>query len=69
VGGLEETSEGLRKQFSPSTPTFVIISDYKEEEQVGRKATKNLKKKLVDLLKLSNWQTFHLYQLKENSLI
>jgi len=30
--GLEETVWSLRRQFSPSTPTFVIISDFMEEE-------------------------------------
>jgi hypothetical protein len=34
--GFKETLWGFWKQFSPPTPTFVIISDYEEEEQ-GRK--------------------------------
>jgi hypothetical protein len=29
--GLEETLQGLRKQFSPPTPTFIISSDYEKE--------------------------------------
>jgi hypothetical protein len=30
--GLEETLQGLRRHFSPPTPTFVIINDFKEEK-------------------------------------
>jgi len=52
--GLERTLQGLQRQLSPPTLTFVIISDYEEEEQVGRRSTKNLKKKMGDLLKLTN---------------
>jgi hypothetical protein len=44
--GLERTLQGLQRQLSPPTLTFVIISDYVEEEQVGRRSTKNLKKKM-----------------------
>jgi hypothetical protein len=36
VKGLE-TLRGLQRQFSPPTPTFVIISDYEEEKQVERR--------------------------------
>ncbi len=32
-----ETLRGLQRQFSPPTPTFVIISDYEEEKQVERR--------------------------------
>ncbi len=35
--GIKETLRGFWKQFSPPTPTFVIISDYEEEEQVEKK--------------------------------
>jgi len=52
--GLEATLQGLQRQLSPPTLTFVIISDYEEEEQVGRRSTENLKKKMGDLLKLTN---------------
>jgi hypothetical protein len=30
--GFKETLWGLRKHFSPPTPTFAIINDYKEKE-------------------------------------
>jgi hypothetical protein len=30
--GFEKTLRGLRRQFPPFAPTFVIISDSKEEE-------------------------------------
>jgi len=32
VGGFEETLWGLQRHFSPPAPTFVIISDFKQEE-------------------------------------
>jgi hypothetical protein len=35
--GLEETLQGFQKQFSPLTLTFVIISDFEEEEWVEEK--------------------------------
>jgi hypothetical protein len=36
--GLEETLKDLRRQTTLLAPAFVIISDYKEEEHVERRA-------------------------------
>jgi hypothetical protein len=45
VGGLEEKLWGLQNQFSPLAPTFVIISDFEEEEHVERKVIEKNKNK------------------------
>ncbi len=39
--GLEETLKNIHKHTTPFAPTFIIISDY-EEEQVKEKATKEI---------------------------
>ncbi len=55
---LEETLKDFRRQTTPSTPAFVIINDFEEEERLKEKLPKK-KNKLNGLLKLSNWQIFH----------
>ncbi len=56
--GFKETLRGFQRQFSPPTPTFVIISDSEEEEQVEKKTTK-VEEEAKQLVKLGNWQIFH----------
>ncbi len=66
--GFGETVWGLQRHFSPPAPTFVIISDYEEEEQVEKKTTE-VEDEGDNLLKLSNQQIFHQHRLKEDSLM
>jgi len=40
--GLEETSKGPRKHFSPPTPTIIVISDSEDEEHVQKRVVNQL---------------------------
>jgi len=41
---FEETLQDFQKQFSPLAPTFVIITDFEEDEQVERRAIEKKEK-------------------------
>jgi hypothetical protein len=49
--GLQETLWGLWRQFSLPTFTFVVISDFEEDEQVEKKVVKK-KEKTKQLVKI-----------------
>jgi len=41
---LKKHCEVLKRQFSPLTPTFVVISDFEDEKQFERKVAKKEEK-------------------------
>ncbi len=57
--GFGETLWGLQIQFSLLAPTLVIISDFKEEEQVEKKTTK-VEEEVEQLVKVEQLVDFSL---------